>query len=347
MENSTTNCSLLFFDQNSEDVAVTGAAVAGVSLLACLFALFIIILFKNWQSFGQRLIAYLLISATLLSVASILRRVDFDDDFTPANARFCAFSGFAVQITVWNTTCSILAISAYLFAGIMLNRFTEKYELLYVMFIFVVPLVFSWIPFIHNTYGLSGVRCWIKLVDSVTCDELIFGKVLQLALFYVPKLVIFPFMILLYLVILCKLSRNKKRWKGIGDAGEDHSIIIVRSEIAQLLAYPLIFFLLGLPSLVLTIQLWISPDSQVLAFMYLSVIMTNLLGFTFSLAFIFNKETRHQLKWNHIRAAFKNYRSGKGISKYTCAETEEEAEASGDTKAPYSRVKSDFSMGTI
>jgi hypothetical protein len=344
MENLTTNCSLFYSDQNSLNVAVTSAAISGVSLLACLSALFIVVLFKKWQSFGQRLIAYLLISTALLSMAVLLWRVDFDDDFTPADVGFCAFSGFAVQIAVWNVIDSIIAVTLYLFLGIVCDRFTGNLELLYILFIFVVPLVFSWIPFIHNTYGPSGVWCWIKLVDLFTCERLVFGQVLQLALFYVPSFVIFPFIILLYLVILCKLGRNRKRWKGIGDTGEDHSIRIMSLEIAQLLAYPLIFFLLGLPNLVFRVQLWVAPDRQVLAFLYLSVISGNLLGVANSLAFLLDKDTRHRLKWSHIRAAFKNYRSGKGISEYTYAETKGEPEASGDTQVPYSRFKSDYVM---
>jgi hypothetical protein len=339
MENLTQlseNCSQSYADLN---VAVTGAAVAGVSLLACLFALFIIILFKKWQLFGQRLIAYLIISATLLSVALVMRIVDFDEDFTPADVRFCAFSGFAIQITIWNLVDSMVAITVYLFLGVVCDRVTDKYEWLYVLFIFVVPLVFGWIPFIHNTYGQAGVWCWIELVDYTTCERLLFGHVLQLAMFYVPLFIILPSINLMYLIILCKLSRNRKH-KSIARGQSDK---ILKLETARLLAYPLIFFLLTLPTLAVRIQDWIDPEHRVLALMYLSVVTANLEGTAISLAFLLlNRDTRSQLKWTHMRAAFRNYNNMKGISEYvTDGATEEEAEVESEFSVPYKRLTDD------
>ena len=86
-----TDCSQAYTEQRFMNVAVTATATACLSFIACLF--------KKWQTFGQRLIAYLIISATLLSVASIMRRVDYDKEFTPGDARFCTFSAFMIQIT--------------------------------------------------------------------------------------------------------------------------------------------------------------------------------------------------------------------------------------------------------
>jgi hypothetical protein len=320
MQNSTelfSNCSQSYTEPRFVSVAITSATAASVSLLASIVSLFIIVLFKKWQSFGQRLITYLFISVALLSVATLLRRVDFDEDFTVTDERFCTFSGFMVQITVWYLLNSIVAITMYLFLGLVCNNFTKKYEWLYILFIFVFPFIFGWIPFIHNTFGRSGVWCWIKLVDYTTCERLIFGQVLQLVMYYVPILIILPSIILVYLGIFCKLSRNRNRWGGISENTYKHTNKIITSETAHLMVYPLLFFILNLFVLSVRIQLWIEPQLVLLPLLYTSVVSGNLVGATFTLAFLLSKDTRSRIKWTHLQAAFKNYNSKKGISEYT------------------------------
>jgi hypothetical protein len=342
MENSTTNCSNAFTEPEYVDVAIAADVAAGVSLLAGLFALFIIVLFKKWQSFGQRLITYLFITSAFYSVALILRRVDFDDDFTPADERFCAFSGFIAQVTIWFLVDTIVAITVYLFLGVVFNRVTDKYEWLYVLFIFVVPLVFGWIPFIHNTYGRAGVWCWIKLVDYTTCEKLILGQVLQLAMLHVPNYILFPTMILAYLITICKLSRNRKHLlvARSGEREEAYKNLIVRSETLHLLVYPLLFVLLGIPSILLRVQLWIYPNLTVLTLWYLRALIGNSGGLPFVLAFLLlDKDTRSRLKWTQMRAAIRNYHASKGVSEYsTDVVTEGEVEGGSQHKVSYRQL---------
>ena len=346
VENSTANCSMVFYNQRRfVHVAVSAATASTLSFLACLFAVFIVILFKKWQSFGQRMITYLIISVTLFSLATSLRRVDFDEDFTPADRRFCAFTAFAVQTSSWLVIDSIVAITMYLFLGVVWNKFTDKYEYLYVIFIFVFPSTFGWIPFIHNTFGRSGAWCWIRLIDFTTCEIIPLGEVLQLLMFHVPLLIILPSIILAYLVILCTLSRKRKHWKGILDDTSGHTNRIVTAETAYLLVYPMIYFFLTLPLVVTRIQSWVVPRYPVIPLWYITAICFNLHGTAISLAFLLNKDNRNRLRWSHMRAAFKNFIATKGISEYATKEVEGEAEQeiemSGRHKAPYARLTDD------
>ena len=331
MENLTellANCSQFYTEQRFVNVAVTSATAACLSLLVCLFGVFIIILFKKWQSFGQRLIAYLIISVTLFSIAATIRRVDFDEDFSAADVRFCSFSGFFVQITLWNMLDSIVAITLYLFLAVVCDKFTEKYELLYVLFIFVFPLVFGWIPFIHNTFGRAGIWCWIKLVNLETCERLIFGQVLQLAMFYVPHLALFPSIILVYLIMLCKLSRNRARWRGTRDESYKQTNRLLKSETEHLLAYPLIFFLLSLPTVAVRVHNWIAPEQSILPLWYIAVITSNLIGAALTLtSLLLDKDTRSKLRWRHMQAALKNCHVRRRISEYAI-----ESVVEGETK---------------
>ena len=226
------------------NVAVTAATSVCISFIACLFAIFVIALFKKWQSFGQRLITYLLISVTVFSLATALRRMDFDEDFSPSDERFCTFSGFATQFAAWLVIDSIVAITLYLFLGVVCNKFTDKYEYLYVILIFAFPSTFSWLPFIRHTFGRAGAWCWIRIIDFTTCERFVFGQVLQLLMFYVPLLIILPSIIAVYLIILCKLNRNRKRWKGIVDENYEQANRIMKSETVLSIWYTLVFICL-------------------------------------------------------------------------------------------------------
>lgn len=350
LENSTGNCSTVFYNQRRFiHVAVSAATASTLSFLACLVAMFIVVLFKKWQSFGQRVITYLIISTTLFSLATALRRVDFDKEFTTADEQFCIFTAFAVQATAWLVIDSIVAITIYLFLGVVWNKFTDKYEYLYAIFIFVFPLTFSWIPFIHSTFGRSGAWCWIKLIDFNTCKIIPLGEVLQLVMFHMPLLIVLPSITIVYLIILCKLSRNRKSWKGIQDDTSEYTNKIITSETAYLLAYPLIYFFLTLPLVITRIQSWVVPRSPVIPLWHISAICFSLHGTAISLAFLLNKDNRKRIRWSHIRAAFKNYIATKGISEYKVDETEREAEQETDVSAkhkfPYTRLTDDTILG--
>ena len=323
MENTSqiANCSLFDHRQFVIAIAITSGSV---SFTACLSAIFIIILFKKWQTFGQRLILYLMISTTLLSLGIVLR-VAFSGDVVNTTIRgFCAFAGFAGQVTAWMVINTTTAITIYVFLGIVCNKLTEKYEILYILFIFVLPLVFNWIPFINNIYGHAGLWCWIRSVDVNSCERLVFGQALQLGLYYVPVYIILVLWFLLYIIIFCKLRGKSKRWKGIANDMDEHRYKILKSETFYLLVYPIIDFILSTPLLIARILGWADPVHPVpAALLYIAIISVSLQGAATALAFMLESNTRQRLRWSHIRAAFKNYNSKKGISEYEVEVTEE------------------------
>ena len=95
-------------------VAVVAAASGFTSLLADCFVIFIIILFKKWKFFSQRLILYLAIAASMVSVATIIQRVDYDNQIGSFYSNFCAFSGFYSHISSWIFLNAIIAIMIFL-----------------------------------------------------------------------------------------------------------------------------------------------------------------------------------------------------------------------------------------
>jgi hypothetical protein len=154
---------------------------------------------------------------------------------------------------------------------------------------------------------------------------ILLGEVLQLVIFYGPLLVILLSIFFIYLVMLCKLSRNRKNWKGMG-LGFDHSghaSKIMSSETVYLLVYPLIFFFLVLPLVATRAHSWAGHVEPIIPLWHVAVICFDLLGAAIALAFLLNKDTRTLLKWTHIRAAFCNYAASRGISEYETGESVE------------------------
>ena len=327
MENGTLarrNCSL-YDDKDIIKVAIVNQALSALTVLACLFALSIIIIYKKWQFFTQRLIIYLITSTMLISLTRSLARVSYDGTFTDTHKGFCRFIAYASQNTVWMPFCAILSITIYLFLAIVCNRRTDKYEVAYILFIFAFPWTFNWIPLIDNTYGRAGAWCWIRSVDIDTCETLQFGRSLQIALYYVPLFVSLLIQIILYLIILCKLYRNKRRWKGtnantVEDAATNK---IARTEAISLFIYPLVYILASIIPVANRIRGWAQPGQPPsLLLWYLTAIVFPLRGIIFILAFTLDRDTRRRLTCRHLKSAIKDY-STKVVSEYEVSQMDE------------------------
>ena len=163
-------CITPFDSQEYTNVAIVNTFVAVLSFISTLFVVVFILATKKWQFFSERLILYLTISAMLFSVANIINRVDFHGEKSSFYNGFCAFSGVMTQVTAWFCFMAYTSITLHLFFRSILNKSTEKYEWAYVFLIFVVPLLFNWIPFVSNLYGKAGVWCWISSFDLVRCS---------------------------------------------------------------------------------------------------------------------------------------------------------------------------------
>ena len=205
------------------------------------------------------------------------------------------------QNTAWMPINSILSITVYLFLAVVWNRYTDRYEVGYIVYIFVIPLIFNWIPLINETYGRAGAWCWIKSLDIDTCEIIKFGRDLQLILYYAPLFLFLLTQLLLYLIILCQLYRNKRRWKGtIANKTEDDATNKLSPCLPSHL-HPNEHPPSGHP------HPRVDPPQG--EFAAAVVPHCHLLpGIIIVLAFTFDADTRRRLKWTHLRAAITNYK---------------------------------------
>ena len=295
------------------------AAVSGfISFIASCFIIFIIILFKKWRSFIQRLIFYLSITAALNSLALVLQRVDYENQNLVSNSylNFCEFSGFSAQITSWFLLNAVTSITVSLTVIVFFNKQPEKYEFLLLLYIFIFPFTFNWIPFIRRGYGKAGAWCWIRSQDESTCEAFAFGRILQLVLWYGPLYVIMVLLIIMYVVVVIKLKYVRK--KSIGNLNSQYGQAknITMEGIKPLLSYPLIFFLINIFPFINRIHGAINPENPEVALWFLSAILLPLQGGFIAVSFSLDPDTRRRLKMVNFRAAFTECFREKKVKEY-------------------------------
>ena len=289
-----------------------------ISLLASCFVIALVVLFKKWQFFTQRLVLYLAISVGLESIAVIIAKIDYNGETSEFYLRFCQFSGFVLQNVSWMVLNAVASITVYIFVGAMFSKPTNRLEPLYIFFIFVFPVLLNWIPFIHSAYGNSGAWCWIRSED-ISCNTFLFGQIIQFVLWYIPFHLLLAVLLFLYVAILVKIHCfDRRKWaeNSYKHRHEQHQIKVTSREVRSLLRYPLIYFLFNLFSLALRIYEAFDNDPQKLLPLYILTAVAFPIHSSFiAAAFTLDPETRKRLKWMQIKSAAKELclRNGKDI----------------------------------
>ena len=158
-------------------------------MLSCSTALALLVFFKMYKHFSERLSMYMLLSG--LFVASVLgfMIVGVPLDFAHHHG-LCQAIGFLVQYSIWTLLLLTSFVSFHLTSLVLFHKMFKKLELFYILFAILFPLLFSWIPFIHDTYGLAGAWCWIRAFGHEDCSTYQEGLIEQYVLWYGPLFVI-------------------------------------------------------------------------------------------------------------------------------------------------------------
>lgn len=296
-------------------VAIVAAVSAFFSLLACCFVLFIIILFKKWKFFEQRLILYLNITAMLESIAVIIHRVDYNNETSAFYKGWCVFAGFFENNTSWMLLLAVVIITVHLFVLVVFDKRTNKLEPLHIFIIFIFPILFNWIGFIELAYGKAGAWCWIRS-ENDDCTPFKYGEVLRFVDWYVPLYVILIILIVLYIIIIVKVQCTGRKWRGQYDPNKEPMIKQMRKEVRPLIWYPLIYFILNIIPFINRIHNLVRPNNPELVLWVLTALTYPLTGGLIAIAFTLDPETLRRLKWANIKAAFHELCHNKPIEEY-------------------------------
>lgn len=254
-----------------QQLLLAQGATAALSLAACVIAMLLVCLCRVCRRFTHRISFYLLFSASLTELAFCLQTALYNYD--PSSTTYvtvCKILGFLLEYTIWfmllfmsvlmfHLACLtiLIEIRATILVGVtyrvLISTLSDPAETTrtkarrqalcletwYVLVPALVPLVFIWIPFMHDAYGLAGAWCWIRQRDD-NCSQLTAGLVEQYTLWYGPLFVLCfvdAVIISAILVILCKKACSRET--------PDQIYMSTLKENAPLMIYPIFYQILN------------------------------------------------------------------------------------------------------
>jgi hypothetical protein len=313
--NNTTTSNLTCFTSYDTDgfAAVIGirVAISILSLVCCIIMVLLIFLFQKYQFFTQRLILYLCLATLAYSIVSIVNVEGYKAYRDPVIYSYCIFTGFLEQVIVWWVLLASTCIMVDVFVKVMFNKMTERLEIPYVIITFASPLTIAWLPFINLAYGPSGAWCWIRSVEY-DCTFFLYGTLLRFIVYYGPLYILMAVLLVMLVIVLVKLTKQRKSWTGMFDPATLEAKKRMRKEVIPLLAYPIIFLVVNIPPLINRITNIALPNEPVLPLWIISVFCFSLQGVIITFAFALDPETRKNLTPKHIAGAFKRLIDRKG-----------------------------------
>jgi len=133
--------------------------MGALSLLASLAVILFILVHKKYLNFVQRLILSLSIVIAINAATVTLRYFPISDKGYRQGylEHLCIATEFLYQTTRWSMTIAYACLPFTLLLATVFGSHGQKYyEHFFIVGIFLVPLLFNWIPFIHKMYGEAG-----------------------------------------------------------------------------------------------------------------------------------------------------------------------------------------------
>ncbi|KAM8855155.1 cyclic AMP receptor-like protein A isoform 2-T2 [Spinachia spinachia] len=149
----------VFFNTVSEDyqcvvILRVKRATGTFSLVGCVFMLFVIWLLRRYHSLAQKMILSLTVAAFFDSVAYVM------GDSHPEGA-LCDFQACWLTYFDWSALAWVCLITLNLYLNLVREISTNRYEMLYHLMAWGLPLVMASLPLLKGYYGPAGAWCWI------------------------------------------------------------------------------------------------------------------------------------------------------------------------------------------
>ena len=176
---SNSSCKDELSPDEVEKILLARGLSGGISLILSISSMLSLLLFKRFFPkylrdicLTEGLLLYAAFTGVLRSIAVILQvhAVDYDPS-SPSHSqqRLCRWTGFFDEWSIWSVELSIQVIMLVLLIQLAFpnGRGVEVskkcwLKVLYVALPVAFPLLFVWIPFVTDNYGLAGGWCWIR-----------------------------------------------------------------------------------------------------------------------------------------------------------------------------------------
>ncbi len=250
-DNSSDSCYMFSATQIQEITTVT-ITMYSAGALTCFLGIVVIVALRQYRTFVHRLLVYLMVTAFVhgisagLEVAPVHHNGRVVEDRHGLNG-VCRAIGFVGQVTEsqFLLVCTWILVYLVLLVVFQYRLNSKRHEIAGLVISLGLPLTLSWLPYIHNMYGLAGPWCWIRTTNKDCRDHIKVGVIYQFTLFYGPQALLIVFGFMSFLVIVTT----------IGKRSLDHSGYIFRSqhspyqqalkESLPLLVYPVIYNILA------------------------------------------------------------------------------------------------------
>lgn len=307
MSANNSNCTSPFGTPLYQGVVYVEAVASAIAWLCVLLMVILIFLFKKHHFLTQRLILYLAFAHLASYTVGMLNILGYWADEDIYFHYYCIVMGFLQQIVSWWEILAVFCIMVDIFTKVMFNRMTERFEWLYIIAIFLSPILLtSWIPFVFNEvmYGPLGPVCWIPVKSIIDCSDIVLGFLLQLVLYYVPMYLMMVILFVLLAVSLVTLHRQSKQWAGIFEPAAIERKRLMKLEVQPLVAYPIIVILCHVLLSVSYVYGAFAPISNTDAILwYIDACIYHLQGILITFFFVMDPLTRRKLNFSNLSAA--------------------------------------------
>ena len=331
-----TDCDGVYSTPVFKAVAIVRALSGSISSIASLLVILVILVFKKYLFFTQRLILYLSIASMLNGLSIAFQGATY----YPANEhteRYCKLAAFFDQITLWSLLLATGSITLDIYFKVATRR-ENRWEVAYILSIFVLPVTFNWIPFVDNKYGLAGPWCWIKRTDS-DCGVSTAGLVLRFILWYIPVYLVLFAIIIMYFVVYASI-RKRRQYFGAFDPKKEQETKRMKKEIAPLIWYPFLFLLLQIPPTFNRVA-ELTTDQPIVELWFFHALFSPLQGGLICVAYALDPETRARLSRCSCRSTLTQCFSSDSIVEEYPAVKGYSDSATESQRAPY------FQLGKI
>ena len=235
------------------------------SFLACAVALLLAFLLRLYKHFTYRLAMYQVVGSLLWEICVVmLSCTELSNHSSMFYQVMCKVVAFLEFFSMSMKLMFTLWLTFHLFCYVVFFKNLKKLEWLYITSSVFLPLLVSWIPFIHNNYGIAGGWCFIR-ESTDTCTTNTEGIIEIFALFYGPLAVSLIFGVLaIFIMIVVMVSRA---YVNSNTQTENEPLLRSTSktllkQLLPLLAYPVIYFTLVLIPVTNRIYDAISPTEN-------------------------------------------------------------------------------------
>ncbi|XP_075887292.1 cyclic AMP receptor 1 isoform X2 [Nelusetta ayraudi] len=268
----------IFFNTDSEDyrcvvILTVKRATGTVSLVGCIFVLFVIWLLRRYHSLAQKMILSLTVAAFADSVAYVMGE-------SLAEGPLCSFQAWWLTYFDWSALAWVCLITLNLYLNLVREVGTNRYEMLYHLTAWGGPLAMATLPLLRGCYGPAGAWCWIT--DAHVAWR--FG------IWYVPLFGLIFLMCGCYARIICVANRR----------------VSLAEEIKPLKWYPSVYLLVSIFPLINRLHNAFYPQDPSFTLTLLHVLTAPLHGLANAFVFSLDGDWRSVLSPSGMQLALQS-----------------------------------------